>query len=212
MSPSRPDWARLAARTWGFVASETSGGRVGEQEVERNDVIGGLAVDNGVTAAGVVANAAADSGTIRGGRIDGVVEAMIAKGAIELGQHNTGLDAGPALRRVDLDDAVHVRRKVEDDGVVEGLTCKARAGAAWQDGQSALRRHAQHVGDIGSGAGIDDGDRLHLIDRGVGGVKEAGRAIDLDASPAAGEAVGDLGSERMQGGIASAQQVESSAN
>ena len=88
---------------------------VGKQCSQFDDVIRGAAIRQGVCTAGVVANRAAERGTIlrRGVRTE--AQAVLCRFFLQVTQNDTGLNARCARLRVNLDDFVHVARKVEDN-------------------------------------------------------------------------------------------------
>jgi len=174
----------------GLECGETGSGSVGEDYVEGKDVIDSLAVDGGVASTRVVADTSADSGTAGSGGVDGVMETVRAEDGVELGKNDAWLYAGPLPGCVDFDDAVHVGGEVKDDSVVDGLASEAGAGAAREDGEAVPGGDAHDVLHVGGGARGHDGDGLHLVDGGVGGVEEAGGAVDFDVLIAAYETGG----------------------
>ena len=165
---------------------------VGQHGLQRDDVVGRLAVEARVRPAGVVADAAADRRAVRGRGVDGVVQAVLAGGGAELRQHDARLHAGRARPGVDGEDAAHVRGEVEHDGVIHALPRQAGAAAARQHRDPVPPGDAQHVLHVGRRAREDDGDGLHLVDRGVGGVEQAVGAFGAHVVRAAAQAACQL--------------------
>ena len=100
---------------------------------------------------------------------------------------DTRLDARGPPFPVDGDHVRHVPREVEDDRVVHALSGEARPGAAREDRDSTLVRHSDDVLDIAGVAGKDHRDRLHLVDRRIGGIEQPGGAVDQHVALAAFE-------------------------
>ena len=147
-------------------------GAVGQDYVKLFDVVESLAVDDGVGAAGVVADAAADAGAVGRCGIGGVLEAVAGNLAGELIEDDAGLHARPLFFRIDLDDVVEVLAEIEDDGVVDGLAGEAGAAGTGQDGD-ALAGTEFHDGlDIGGVTRDHDAHGFHLVDAGVGAVQQ----------------------------------------
>ena len=96
--------------------------------------------------------------------------------------------------------------------MVDALAGEARAAAAGEDGQPATGRDADRVADVGGGAREDDGDRLHLVDGGIGGVEQAVGPLDAHIAGATLQPGGQLGGERAQGGIAAVEQRQGGAH
>ena len=173
--------------------AEVGGGAVGEYDVQLLDVVQGLAVDDGVGAAGVVADAAADAGAVGRGGIGRVLQAVGAHLAGELVQDDAGLNASPLLFGVDLEDVVEVLAEVHDDGVVDGLAGQAGAAGAGQHGNALAGGELDDGLHVGSRAGNDNAHGLHLVDAGVGAVEQAGMRVKTDlAVHAPAQFVSDL--------------------
>ncbi len=97
-------------------------GAVVEEEVEREDVVDGFAAHEGVNAAGVVADHAADGAAAVGGGIGREGEVEFFCGVADAVEDDAGLDVDGASDGVDGVHAVHVLREIEDDGGVAALT------------------------------------------------------------------------------------------
>ena len=170
-----------------------SGGPVGEYNVQLLDVIQGLAVDDGVGAAGVVADATAHAGAVGGGRIRSVLQPVGAHLAGELVQDDAGLDAGPLLFGVHLQDVVEVLAEVHDNGVVNGLAGEAGSAGSGQHGDAFAGGELDHGLYIGGGARDDHPHRLHLVNAGVGAVEQPGMRVETHlAVDAAAQLVSNL--------------------
>ena len=168
--------ARRVEEAFEFVtglAVERHDRAVREDGRDREHLVRGLAVADGVRSAGVVADAPSDGGAVLGRGVDGVVEAERTRLLAEPVQDHAGLDAGGPRLGVELQNLGHVPREVEDHGVVHALAREARPGPSREHGDPALGRNAHDVADVLGGAGEHDRDGLHLVDGGVGGVEQA---------------------------------------
>ena len=106
------------------------------------DIVDGFAAHEGVDAAGVVADHAAEGAAAVGGWVGGEGEVVLFGGVAELIEDDAGLDAGEAGRGVEGDDPVHVFGEVEDDGYVAALAGEGGATAAGEDGAPCSRQAA----------------------------------------------------------------------
>ena len=194
-----PSGVEQAAQLGAFAAGELEAGAVGEHDRDGVDHVDGLAVEAGMGAAGVVADAAADGGAVGGGGIDRVVQPVLAGGLVEFAEHEAGLDAGRAGVGVDLGDAVHPAGEVEHDGVVHALAGEAGAGAAGEDGDAAGAGHVDGGRNIGGAAGEDDRDRFHLVEGRIGGEEQARGSVDQDVGGVL-DGVAEIVGERAQSG------------
>ena len=141
-------------------------------------MVDGLAVDDGMGAAGVVADAATDAGAVGGGGVGGVVVAVGVKLAVQVVEDDSRLDPCPALLGVDLQNLIHVLAEVQHQAGVDTLASEAGATAAWQDGDAVLGgdfNRSLHVVGI---AGNHDTDGLHLVDGGVGAVEDPREVVE----------------------------------
>ena len=99
---------------------------------------------------------------------------------VELFLDDAGFDPCPTFLGVYFQNAIHVLRVVNDDGVTDCLTGKAGPSAPRQDGDAELG------GDLGRRkyvfkiSGDDYADRFDLVDAGVGAVKETRGRIETD--------------------------------
>ena len=181
---------------------------VGEHDLQFDHLIERLAVEHGVRAAGVVADPPADRRLVRRRGVDGVVQAVRLQFAVQLRQHHARLHARPPLIDVDLDHLAHVGREVEHDGMVHALAGETRPAAARQHRHAPLPRDPHHVLHVLHAAREDDGERLHLVDRGVGRVQQPRGAVDAHARGARVEPGGERFGERLERRLAAVEQVE----
>src|SRR5258705_11315402 len=94
---------------------------VRQDRIDGNDVLSSVAVAERTRAAGVVAGHAADGGA-RGSRdVDRKPQSMRLELAVELVEHDAGLDDAAAAGDVDLDHIVEIPGAVDDQRGVDGL-------------------------------------------------------------------------------------------
>ena len=128
-------------------------------------------------AAGVVANAAAHAGPVGRGRVGGVLQAIGQQMAVQGIQHNPRLHPRPPLLRIDLDNLVQVLAEIHHDGVVDRLAGQAGAAGPGQYRNPAIPGDFQHRQHIRDAAGDNHAHRLHLVNGGVGAVKDPGKGV-----------------------------------
>ena len=185
--------AQAGLKLCGGKFAEMGAGPIGQDDIQFLDVVQSLAVDDGVGAAGVVADAAAHARPVGGGGVGSVLQPVGTHLAGELIQDDAGLDAGPLLLGVHLQDVVQVLAEVHDDGVVDGLAGEAGAAGAGKHRDAFAGGEFHHGLHVGSRARNHHADRFHLVDAGVGAVEQAGMRIEADlAVHAAAQFVGDI--------------------
>ena len=173
---------------------EVRAAAVRQDGVDLQDVVERFAVDDGVRAAGVVADAAANGGACAGDRVRPVHEAVLAHRGGEVIVDDAGLHARPPLLRRHLQHVPHVLGEVHDDGMVRRLSGERSPSPARRDGHAVLPRHAYRGLHVVSRARHDDADGRHLEDGGVGGVHEAVVVVHPHIS-------GDLASQLVCDGV-----------
>jgi len=169
-------------RQIGRGRTEMHGGAVGHDRVDREHVLARIAITQRARPARIIADHAADRRARGGGDIDGKPQAVRLEPAVELVEHNAGLDHAALPRHVELDQMVEVFRAVDDKGSIDGLAGLRRAGAARQDAHSLLARERQRVLDFLDRARRHHPDWHDLIVRGIGGVAAARERIELDVT------------------------------
>ena len=80
-------------------------------------MVAGLAVDAGALAACIGVDHAADGGAVRGRQLRRKEQPVRLQRLVELILHYPGLDPNAPPRGVDLQDAVHVARQVDDEAI-----------------------------------------------------------------------------------------------
>src|SRR5262249_55193343 len=94
---------------------------VGEDDAQAQDVVEGLAVDDGAGAGGVVADQAAEVGPAGGGHVGAELEAVGGGGPVELVEDDARLDDGTPALAGDGQDLVEALADVEDESGAHGL-------------------------------------------------------------------------------------------
>jgi len=157
------------------------------EDIERFDVVVGLAGHDRMNAAGVVADHAAESAAIVRGRIRCEREMVLFSGSAESVEHDSGLNARDTAGGIDLKNPRHVLREIEDDGDVAALSGERRAAAAAKQRRTKLAAQRNRGENIVSIAGQYDADGDLAVVGAVGGVEGTGAAIEADilANPAA---------------------------
>jgi hypothetical protein len=181
--------------------AEAELGAVGEARVDRGHVVHHVAVADRARAARVVARHAADGGLRRGRHVHRKPEPVRAQERIQPVEHDAGLHRDRRARRIELDHLVQVLRMIDDQRRADRLTALRGAGAARQDRHARLERDLHRADRGGLGPGNHHADRLDLVDRRVGGVPPATRAVeqnlalDLALQPLCKTGVGCTGVE-----------------
>ena len=86
---------------------------------------------------------------------------------IQLVEHNPWLDPRPSLFNIDLQDVLHVARKVQMYARTDSLARQARTSAARQNGETRIAGSAHAVDDIICPFRRDDAGSFHLVDAGI---------------------------------------------
>ena len=170
------------------------GGEAGEQVLQRmrrravqhlparphqrhpEHVVGGLAVGAAALSAGVRRDHAAEGRARGGGEFRREEQPVRAQCRVQMVLDDAGLDPGPSRLDVDLEDAGHVPRAVDDHAPAQRLPVGARAAAPGPDDHLAEPRLPQGPRDpfeIGLVPRMDDGVGRDLVDRVVGGEHRA---------------------------------------
>ena len=174
----RPDRFRRVGG--GADTAEMRLGAIGEDGVDRHDVVAHRAVAQRAAATGVVAGHAADGGA-RGGRdVDRVPEAVLFKLAVEVVEDDARLDRDTAAGDVEIENAVEIFRAVDHQRRADRLAALRGAAATRQDGH--LLRPGNGYRPIGflDGPGGDHAHRRDLVVGCVGGVAAASERVEPD--------------------------------
>ena len=151
-----------------------------EQDLQLFDVVDRLARQQGMGAARVVADHAAQRAAAVRGRIGPERQLVHLGGVPQRVEDDARLHAREPALGIDLEDPVHVLREIEHHGDVAALAGEAGAGAARQDRrvERAARRHRRdHIVRV---AGDDEADRDLAVVGAVGRVERAAAAVEAD--------------------------------
>ena len=104
---------------------------------------------------------------------------MRAQPAIELVEHDAGLDRAALAGHVERQHMVEILRAVDDQRGVHGLAGLRGAGAARQHAHALLARERERMLGLFHRARGDHADRHDLVVRGVGGIAPARERIEV---------------------------------
>jgi len=158
----------IVTRGVAVPAADANDFATGEDELKRGDVIGGDAVGEGVRAAGVFCDVAADGAGFPTGRVGGEIKTVRCGCAGEFVVDDAGLDEGALIFDVEFENAIHAR---EDEhhaaGACERAAGKSRAGAATDDGDVILCGELCDARNVFGGMGKNDEVRAAFFDGAV---------------------------------------------
>ena len=152
---------------------------VRQDSVDREHVLAGVAVAQRARAAGIVADHAADGGARGGGDVDRKPQPVRSQPAIELVEHDAGLDRAAPAGHVERQHVVEMARAVDDQRGIHGLAGLRGAGAARQHAHAFLARERERVLGFFHRARRDHTDRHDLVVRGVGGIAPARERVEV---------------------------------
>ena len=155
-------------------------GSVVEEDAKLFDVVYGLAAEQGMRAAGVVADHATDGAAIVGGGVGGEDELVGDEMFLQRVEDDAGLNTGELMFGIDLEDLVHVLGEIEDDGDVAALSGETGSSAAREDGSAVFSAQGDGGDDVCFVAGDDQADGDLAVVRRVGGVHGAASAVEAD--------------------------------
>ena len=153
---------------------------VGEDHIQLQDVVDGLAVHHGAGAAGVVADHSADGRAARRRDVGRKPQPVLFELRIQLVEDDARLDDRPAFGHVQLENAVVVLRRVELEPVADRLPSLRRAAAAGGDRDAVRAGQIHRAEDVLARFCEHDPQRMHLVDARVGGIKGARNRVKAD--------------------------------
>ena len=180
-------------------------GAVGEDRIDRADVVNHVAVADRARAAAVVRGHAADRRPVAGRDIDREPQLVLAQPLVEAFHDNAGLNLDAPGLGVEGDDRVHVLAAIEHQRARHGLAALRGAAAARQYRHALLAGDRQRRRDIVLVFRHGDPERLDLVDRRVGAVAPAAEPVEHDL---AAQVAAQTGFEARQAGTASAGNIE----
>src|SRR5439155_8248330 len=140
------------------------------------------AVAQGTAAAGIVAGHAADGGARGGGDVDRKPEPVFFELAVEVVEHDAGLDHTGPVFDVEREDAVQMFGEINDDCFVDRLAALRGAAAARGDDQAVVAGDRKRAQSLIDGTGDHDPERHDLVERRVGGVAAAVESVEKDVA------------------------------
>ena len=172
------------------------------QHVERDHVVDRLAAHDGVHAARIVADHAAERVVRMRRRVRRERQVMRLGGVAQVVEHDARLDARELALGIELDDAVQVLGEVDDDRDVAALAGEARAAAARQHRHVTARARGDRRDDIVDALRHDDADRHLPVVRRVGRIQGAAAVVEAHlardrAAKLVGERAGGTGRARV---------------
>ena len=171
----------------GRVGGAHRGGRaVRQEDFGLADVVDEVAVGDGVGAGGIVGEHAAHRGAVGTCRIGAHHEAVLGGGPVHVVERYAGLHPGRLRLGVDLEDAIQMVAKVDDQRLVDALPGQRRAAAAGQHGNAVFMRHLQGRLHILFPPGDEDADRFHGVHARVRGVERPHHFIGVEFARNAG--------------------------
>ena len=164
---------------------------VGQRRIHRQRVVAHGAVAQRTAAAGIVAGHAADGGARGGGDVDRKPQPVFFELAVEVVEHDAGLDHADAVFDVEREDAVQVLGKVDDDSLVDGLAALRGPAAARGDDQALVPGNRKRPQRLVHGPGNHHAEGHDLVERGVGRIAAAVEGVEENiAGHLAGETRG----------------------
>ena len=143
--PRRPPASRDALEFCAGRRADFHADAVVGEDFQSLDVVVGLAGHDGMHAAGVVADHAAESAAVVSGGVGSEGEVVFFGGGAKTVEHDSGLYAGDAAGGIDFENPRHVFGEIENDGDVAALSGERRAAAA------AEQRRAELAAECDSG-------------------------------------------------------------
>src|SRR5262245_12421605 len=135
-----------------------------------------------MSAGGIMTDHAANGGAIRGRSIRPELQPHTANVSVQLILHQSRLHSTPQLFAIHFEHVAHVLGKVEDDGMADGLSGQRGAAPSRQNRDAELVGNLDYRLDIPSVARHDYTDGPDLLNRRVGGIKQAGVTIEANVA------------------------------
>jgi len=152
---------------------------VGE-DVESFDVVVSLSRHHRMHAAGIVADHAAQSAAIVGGRVRREGQMMFLGSVAEAVEKHSGLHPGRAPLKIDFHDVAHVASEIEHQGDVATLSGERGSTAAAQQRSAILAGERDGGDDVIGVTRENHSDGYLAIVGAVRGIKSAAARIETD--------------------------------
>ena len=146
---------------------------IGQHDLQARYMVGCHAVLDAMRASGVVANDAADCGSLGAGGVRTKHQVQGRQLRIQRAEDQSRLDIDRARLGIDSTDAPHVPREVHDDGFADGLPGQGAATAARQNRQPMYPRNLVHGHHIIGIARESHSQGHDLVVAGVSAVEDA---------------------------------------
>ena len=151
---------------------------VRQRRVHRQRVVAHGAVAQRTAAAGIVAGHAADGGARGGGDVDRKPQPVFFELAVEVVEHDAGLDHAGAVFDVEREEAIQVFGEVDDNSLVDGLAALRRPAAARGDDQALVPGNRKRPQRLVHGPGNHHAEGQNLVERGIGRVAAAVEGVE----------------------------------
>ena len=149
-----------------------------QRRVHRARVIAHGAVSERTSAAGVVAGHPADGGARRGGDVDRKPQPVLLELAVEIVEHDAGLDHAGTVLDIEREDPVQVFGEVDDDPFIDGLAALRGAAAARGDDSARILGDGERQQRLVHGPGDHHAKGHDLVERGVGRIAAAIEGVE----------------------------------
>ena len=152
---------------------ETRDCAVGKHRVDREHVVAHHAVAQRAAAAGIVPRHAADGRARRGGDVDRKPQPVRLERAVQIVEHDAGLDHAAPARNIELENAREALRAIDHQRLVHRLPGLRRAAAARQYRDAFGPRHRDRLLGLVHALRDHDAHWHKLVGGGVGRVTAA---------------------------------------
>ena len=98
--------------------------------------------------------------------------------AVEVVEHDAGLDHAGAVFDVEREEPIQVLGKVDDDSLVDGLAALRRPAAARGDDQALVPGNRKRPQRLVHGPGNHHAEGQNLVERGIGRVAAAVEGVE----------------------------------
>ena len=149
-----------------------------DEDSQMLDVVHRFSAEQGMRAAGIIADHSANGAAVVGGRVGREGEFVGFGGIAQRIENDAWLNAREFALRIELKNLVHVLRKIEDDGDVAALSGEAGAGAARKNGSFEFPAGGDGGDDIVRIAGNYEADGNLAVIGAVCGIQGATAAIE----------------------------------
>ena len=188
----KPALGRVHPRQIPRHLAEMQARAVAQRGVHRQRVVAHGAVAQRTAAAGIVAGHAADGGARGGGDVDRKPQPVFFELAVEIVEHDAGLDHANAVFDVEREDAVQMLGEVDDNSLVDGLAALRGAAAARSDDSALVPGDGKRPQRLVHGPGNHHAQGQYLVERGIGRITPAVEGVEENiARHLAGETCGE---------------------